>query len=38
MDRMASHTKEPDVLREIFNALGNNAFVIVSAPGKASIG
>ena len=28
MDRMASHTKEPDVLREIFNALGNNAFVI----------
>ena len=28
MDRMASHTREPDVLREIFNALGNNAFVI----------
>src|SRR6476646_8873726 len=28
MDRMASHTKEPDVLREIFNALGNNPFVI----------
>jgi len=28
MDRMASDTKEPDVLREIFNALGNNAFVI----------
>ena len=28
MDRMASHTKEPDVLREIFNALGNNSFVI----------
>jgi hypothetical protein len=28
MDRMASHTKDPDVLREIFNALGNNAFVI----------
>jgi hypothetical protein len=28
MDRMASHTKEPDVLREIFQALGNNAFVI----------
>jgi hypothetical protein len=28
MDRMASHTKKPDVLREIFSALGNNAFVI----------
>jgi hypothetical protein len=28
IDRMASYTKEPDVLREIFNALGNNAFVI----------
>src|SRR6476660_1050839 len=28
MDRMASHTKDHDVLREIFNALGNNAFVI----------
>ena len=28
MDRMASHTKDPDVLREIFKALGNNAFVI----------
>ena len=28
MDRMASRTNEPDVLREIFNALGNNAFVI----------
>ena len=28
MDRMASHTKDPDVLREIFQALGNNAFVI----------
>ena len=28
MDRMASHTKEPDVLHEIFKALGNNPFVI----------
>src|SRR6476646_4201863 len=28
MDRMASHTEDPGVLREIFNALGNNAFVI----------
>ncbi len=28
MDRMAAHTKQPDVLRELFEALGNNAFVI----------
>jgi hypothetical protein len=28
MDRMASHTQEPHALREIFNALGNDAFVI----------
>jgi N-acetylneuraminic acid mutarotase len=28
MDRMASHTKRPDVLRELFAALGNDPFVI----------
>jgi N-acetylneuraminic acid mutarotase len=28
MDRMAKHTKQPDVLRELFEALGNNPFVI----------
>src|SRR5881227_3920238 len=28
MERMASHTKEPGVLREIFAALGNDPFVI----------
>ena len=28
MDRIASHTKQPDVLRELFAALGNDAFVI----------
>jgi hypothetical protein len=27
MDRMASHTKQPDVLRELFAALGNDSFV-----------
>src|ERR1700756_5494096 len=26
MDRMASHTKQPDVLRELFAALGNDPF------------
>jgi N-acetylneuraminic acid mutarotase len=28
MDRMASHTKQPDVLREVFAALGNDPFVV----------
>src|SRR4030095_9448814 len=28
MDRMASHTKQPEVLRELFDALGNDPFVI----------
>src|SRR5262249_15573269 len=28
MERMARHTKQPDVLREIFQALGNDPFVI----------
>src|SRR6478672_1054418 len=28
MDRMASHTKQPEVLHELFKALGNDAFVI----------
>ena len=28
MDRMAKHTKQPDALRELFAALGNDPFVI----------
>ena len=28
MDRMAHHTKQPDVLRELFAALGNDPFII----------
>jgi len=28
MDRMAKHTKQPEVLREVFEALGNDPFVI----------
>jgi len=28
MDRMARDTKQPDVLRELFSALGNDPFVI----------
>ena len=28
MDRMAQHTRQPEVLRELFAALGNDPFVI----------
>jgi hypothetical protein len=28
MDRMAQHTRQPEVLREVFEALGNDPFVI----------
>src|SRR5439155_6916980 len=28
MDRMAEHTRQPEVLRELFEALGNDPFVI----------
>src|SRR5262245_13963442 len=28
MERMASHTRQPDVLQEVFDALGNDPFVI----------
>src|SRR5256714_1055485 len=28
LDRIAQHTRQPDVLREIFDALGNNPFLI----------
>ena len=28
MDRMAKHTKQPEVLRELFQALGNDPFVV----------
>src|SRR5205807_9831624 len=28
MDRMAQHTRQPEVLRELFQALGNDPFVI----------
>ena len=28
MERMANHTKQPEVLREIFAALGNDPFVV----------
>jgi hypothetical protein len=38
MDRMAQHTKQPQILREVFQALGNDPFVIaecLARPGLA---
>src|SRR5438876_1307009 len=34
MDRMAQHTKQPDVLRELFEALGNDPVVIAECLAK----
>src|SRR5213080_3420382 len=34
MDRMAKHTKQPEVLRELFAALGNDPFVIAECLAK----
>src|SRR3954447_25546003 len=34
MDRMTKHTKQPEVLRELFEALGNDAFVIAECLAK----
>src|SRR5439155_15472735 len=28
MERMASHTRQPEVLRELFDALGNDPFIV----------
>ena len=35
MDRMAQHTKKPEVLRELFAALGNDPFVIAECLARA---
>src|SRR5438105_14852643 len=34
IDRMAKHTKQPEVLRELFEALGNDPFVIAECLGR----
>ena len=34
MDRMAQHTKQPEMLRELFEALGNDPFVIAECLAK----
>src|SRR5207253_2884267 len=37
MDRMAQHTKQPEVLRELFEALGNDPFVIAECLAKRAL-
>ena len=37
MDRMAQHTKEPEVLRELFEALGNDPFVIAECLARPAL-
>ena len=37
MDRMAAHTKQPEVLRELFEALGNDPFVIAECLARPAV-
>jgi hypothetical protein len=37
MDRMAQHTKQPDVLRELFEALGNDPVVIAECLARPAL-
>jgi hypothetical protein len=37
MDRMAKHTKQPEVLREVFAALGNDPFVIAECLARPAL-
>ena len=37
MDRMAKHTRQPDVLRELFEALGNDPFVIAECLARPAL-
>src|SRR5438445_8226196 len=37
MDRMAQHTKQPEVLRELFAALGNDPFVIAECLARPAL-
>ncbi len=37
MERMASHTKQPGVLRELFEALGNDRFVIAECLARPAL-
>src|SRR5437660_9548296 len=37
MDRMAQHTRQPEVLQELFEALGNNPFVIAECLARPAL-
>jgi len=37
MDRMAQHTKQPEVLRELFEALGNDPFLIAECLARPAL-
>jgi hypothetical protein len=37
MDRMAKHTKQPEVLRELFEALGNDTFVVAECLARPAL-
>ena len=37
MDRMAQHSKQPEVLREVFEALGNDPFVIAECLARPAL-
>src|SRR5438477_7664312 len=37
MDRMAQHTKQPEVLQELFEALGNDPFVIAECLARPAL-
>jgi hypothetical protein len=37
MDRMAQHTKQPEVLHELFEALGNDSFVIAECLARPAL-
>src|SRR5437660_186372 len=37
MDRMAQHTKQPEVLRDLFDALGNDPFVIAECLARPAL-
>ena len=37
MDRMAHHTKQPEVLRELFAALGDNSFVVAECLARTAL-
>ena len=37
MDRMAQHTKQPEVLRELFEALGNDPIIIAECVARPAL-